>query len=308
MKLKGKTIFITGASRGIGRCMALRFAADGANIVIAAKTVEPHKFLPGTIHETAADVEKAGGNALAIQVDVRDADSVADGIAKAVEHFGGIDILVHNAGAYWLKPTAEFTVKRHDLMFGINERAYFLLAQAAYPHLLKSDNPHILGLAPPLDLNPIWFMNSSAYTVSKFAMSMYTMGWAQEWKADGIAANTLWPRSGIMSASAVIHGSEELIKEFRKPEIMADAAYGIITKPSREFSGNFCIDDTFLYENGETDFDQYAIEPGHDLVPDDMVPNSIVAPPGLKFSRNRLYDFHTGELLPGAQIGMGGKT
>ena len=180
-------------------------------------------------------------------------------------------------------------------MFGINERAYFLLAQAVHPYLLESDNPHILGLAPPLDLNPIWFMNSSAYTVSKFAMSMYTLGWAQEWKQQGIAVNTLWPRVGIYSPSAVIHGSEELVKEFRKPDIMADAAYGIVTKPSREFSGNFCIDDTFLYENGETDFDQYAIEPGHPLVPDYMVPGSIVAPPGLKFSRNRLYDFFTGE-------------
>ena len=308
MNLQGKTIFITGASRGIGLCMAKRFAADGANIVIAAKTVEPHKFLPGTIHETAAEVEKLGGQALAIQMDVRDADSIAQGVAQAAEHFGGIDVLVHNAGAYWLKPTAEFSVKRHDLMFGINERAYFLLAQAVYPHLLKSDNPHILGLAPPIDLNPIWFMNSSAYTVSKFAMSMYTLGWSQEWKKEGIAANTIWPRVGILSPSAVLHGSEELIKAFRKPEIMAEAAYKIITKPSREFTGNFCIDDTFLYENGETDFDQYAVEPGQPLVQDYWVPSSVVAPPGTELCANRLYDFHTGEILAGAEISTGGKS
>ena len=308
MNLQDKTIFITGASRGIGLSMAKRFAADGANIVIAAKTVEPHKFLPGTIHETAAEVEKLGGKALAIQMDVRDADSIAQGVAQAAEHFGGIDVLVHNAGAYWLKPTAEFSVKRHDLMFGINERAYFLLAQAVYPHLVKSDNPHILGLAPPIDLNPIWFMNSSAYTVSKFAMSMYTLGWSQEWKPEGIAANTIWPRVGILSPSAVLHGSEELIKAFRKPEIMAEAAYQIITKPSREFTGYFCIDDTFLYDNGETDFEQYAVEPGQPLVQDYWVPSSVVAPPGVKFCPNRLYDFHTGEILPGAEISTGGKS
>ncbi|NND39288.1 MAG: SDR family oxidoreductase [Pseudomonadales bacterium] len=307
MSLAGKTLFITGASRGIGLCMAKRFAADGANIVIASKTVEPHRFLPGTIHETVEEVEKAGGKALAIQLDVRDADAVAEGIKQAADHFGGIDVLVHNAGAYWLKPTTEFSAKRHDLVFDINERAYFLLAQAAHPYLVKSDNPHILGLAPPLDPNPIWLMNSSAYTVSKFAMSLYTIGWAEEWKADGIAVNTLWPRCGVYSPSAVLHGGEDMAKEFRKPEIMADAAYGIVTKPSRQFSGNACIDDTFLYENGETDFDQYAVEPGHPLVQDYMVPASSVAPPGLKFTRNRLYDFFTGELLPGAQVGMGGK-
>lgn len=308
MSLKGKSILITGASRGIGRCIALRFAADGANIAVASKTVKPHQFLPGTIHETAVEIEKAGGRALAIEMDVRDADAITRGVNQTAEHFGGIDVLIHNAGAFYLKPTAECSVKHHDLMFAINERAYFLLAQAAYPHLIASDNPHILGLAPPLDLNPIWFMNSSAYSASKFAMSLYTLGWAQEWKGEGIAVNTLWPRTGIYSPAAVIHGSEALIKEFRKPEIMADAAYGIVNKPSRSFSGKFCIDDTFLYENGVRDFDQYAVEPGHPLVPDYMVPNSIVAPPGLAFSRNRLYDFYTGELLPGAQISTGGKT
>lgn len=307
MTLKGKTIFITGASRGIGRCMAERFARDGANIAVASKSVEKHKFLPGTIHETAAAIEEAGGKALPIECDVRDAQAISNAVARTGEHFGGIDVVIHNAGAYWLKPTVDFSVKRHDLMFGINERAYFLLAQAAHPFLSKSENPHILGLAPPLDLNPIWFMNSSAYTASKFAMSLYTLGWAQEWKEQGIAVNTLWPRAGIYPPSAVIHGGEELVKEFRKPEIMADAAYRIITKPSKEFTGNFCIDDTFLYENGVTDFDQYAMEPGHPLVMDYMVPSSVVAPPGLKFSRNRLYDFFTGELLAGSEVGMKGK-
>ena len=307
MNLSGKTIFITGASRGIGLAMATRFAGDGANIVIAAKTDKPHEFLPGTIHETAEKVEKAGGKALAIKLDVRSEDDVNEAIDKAVEHFGGIDILVHNAGAYWLKPTAEFSVKRHDLVFNINERAYFLLAKAVYPHLCKSDNPHILGLAPPLDLNSVWFMNSSAYTVSKYAMSLYTLGWAAEWKDEGIAVNTLWPRCGIYSPSAVIHGGEDLIKEFRKPAIMADAAYGIVTKPNREFTGHHCIDDTFLYENGVTDFDQYAMQPGHPLVPDYMVPQDSVPPPGITLTKNRLYDFTTGELLPGAQVGMAGK-
>ncbi len=307
MNLNGKTVFITGASRGIGLAMAERFAVDGANIVIAAKSDTAHKFLPGTIHETAEAVESAGGKALAIKLDVRNEDEVNSAIEKAVEHFGGIDVLVHNAGAYWLKPTAEFSVKRHDLVFDINERAYFVLAKAAYPHLRKSDNPHVLGLAPPIDLNPVWFMNSSAYTVSKFAMSLYTLGWAAEWKDEGIAVNTLWPRCGIYSPSAVIHGGEDMVKEFRKPAIMADAAYGIVTKPSREFTGNSCIDDTFLYENGETDLKKYSMHPGHPLVPDYMVPQDMKPPPGCTYTANRLYDFTTGELLPGAQVGMAGK-
>ena len=307
MSLRGKTAFVTGASRGIGLAIAERFAADGANVVVAAKTDAPHEFLPGTIHEAAEAIDKAGGNALAIKLDVRCEDGINDAISRTVERFGGIDIVVHNAGAYWLKPTVEFSIKRHDLVFGINERAYFLLARAAYPHLCKSENPHILGLAPPLDLNPIWFMNSSAYTVSKFAMSLYTLGWAAEWRDEGIAVNTLWPRCGIYSPSAVIHGGEELVREFRKPEIMADAAYGIVTKPSREFSGNFCIDDTFLFENGVTDLEQYSMQPGHALVPDYMVPQDSEPPPGVKLTKNRLYDFTTGALLPGAQVGMAGK-
>jgi len=308
MNLKNKTVFISGASRGIGLAIAERFAADGANIVIAAKSDTAHTFLPGTIYETAEAVEKAGGNALPIKLYVRSEEGIRAAIEQAVQHFGAIDIIVHNAGAYWLKPTADFSAKRHDLVFDINERAYFLLAKAAYPHLVNSDNPHILGLAPPLDLNPVWFMNSSAYTVSKFAISLYTLGWAAEWKDEGIAVNTLWPRCGIYSPSAVIHGGEDLVKEFRKPEILADAAHGIVTKPSREFSGNFCIDDTFLYENGVTDLNQYAMQPGHPLVPDYMVPQDSAPPPGVELTKNRLYDFTTGELLPGAQVGMAGKS
>jgi len=307
MNLKGKTIFITGASRGIGLAMATRFAADGANIAVASKSETAHKFLPGTIHATAAAVEEAGGSALAIKLDVRSEKEIRAAIERTARHFGGIDVLVHNAGAYWLKPTAEFPVKRRDLVFAINERAYFLLAQAAYPHLCKSDNAHILGIAPPIDLNPVWFINSSAYTVSKFAISLYTLGWAAEWRKEGIAVNTLWPRTGIYTPSAVIHGGEQLVREFRKPDIMADAAYGIVTKPSREFSGNFCIDDTFLYENGVTDLERYSIEPGHALVPDYMVPKDSAPPPGVTLTSNRLYDFSTGELLPGAQVGMAGK-
>ncbi len=307
MSLKDKTVFITGASRGIGLAMAKRFAADGAKIVIAAKSDKPHRFLPGTIYETAEAVEKAGGNALPIKLDVRSEDAIHAAIEKTIDHFGAIDVVVHNAGAYWLKPTAEFSTKRHDLVFDINERAYFLLAQAAYPHLCKSENPHILGLAPPVDLNPVWFMNSSAYTVSKFAMSLYTLGWSAEWKDDGIAVNTLWPRCGIYSPSAVIHGGEDLVKEFRKPEIMADAAYGIVTKPSREFTGQHCIDDTFLFENGVTDLEKYSMRPGHPVVPDYMVPQDSAPPPGVELTKNRLYDFASGELLPGARVGMTGK-
>ena len=307
MNLQGKTVFLTGGSRGIGLAMAKRFGADGANVVVAAKSDAPHRFLPGTIQEAAEAVRSAGGDALAVKLDVRSEEEISAAIADAVGHFGAIDVLVHNAGAYWLKPTVEFSTKRHDLVFDINERAYFLLARAAYPHLCRSENPHILGLAPPLDLNPVWFMNSSAYTVSKYAVSLYTLGWAAEWKDAGIAVNTLWPRCGIYTPSAVLHGGEDLIAEFRKPEIMADAAYAIVTKPSREFSGNHCIDDTLLYDNGVRDFDQYAMRPGHALVRDYMVPQESEPPPGVALTRNRLYDFTTGELLPGADVGMGGK-
>ena len=306
--LKDRTVLITGASRGIGLSMARRFAADGANVVVAAKSDQPHRFLPGTIHETVQAVEAAGGRGLAIALDVRDAEAIEAAVTRTVAHFGALDVVVHNAGAYWLKPTREFSTKRHDLVFDINERAYFLLARAAYPHLCKSANPHLLGLAPPLDLNPVWFMNSSAYTVSKFAVSLYTLGWAAEWREEGIAVNTLWPRCGIYSPSAVLHGGEDLVCEFRKPEIMADAAHGIVTSPSREFSGNHCIDDSFLYQRGVTDLEQYSMVPGHALVRDYMVPRNDRPPPGVELTDNRLYDFGSGELLPGAAIGMGGKS
>jgi citronellol/citronellal dehydrogenase len=303
MDLQNKTIFITGASRGIGLAIAVRFAADGANIVVAAKSDEPHKFLPGTIHDTVTAVEAAGGKGLAIKLDVRSEAAINAAIASAVAHFGGIDILIHNAGAYWLQPTAEYETKRHDLVFDINERAYFLLAKAAYPHLCQSDNPHVLGIAPPLDLNPVWFMNSSAYTVSKFAMSLYTLGWAKEWQSEGIAANTLWPRCGIYTPSAELHGGKELISEFRKSEIMADAAYEIVTSHSHKFTGNHCIDDSFLYERGYTELDHYSMIPGNALVEDYMVPQDISPPPGVKLTPNRLYDFFTGELLIGSNVG-----
>ena len=305
--LKDRTVFLTGASRGIGLAMAKRFARDGANVVVAAKSTAPHAHLPGTIGDTVAAVEAEGGRGLAIALDVRDAAAIEAAIARAVAHFGGLDVLVHNAGAYWLQPTRDFSLKRHGLVFPINERAYFLLAQAAYPHLCRSENPHILGLAPPPDLNPVWFMNSSAYTVSKYAISLYTLGWAAEWREEGIAVNTLWPRCGVYSPSAVIHGGEELVKEMRRPEIMADAAHGIVTAPSREFTGRHCIDDSFLYEQGVTDLAQYAMVPGHPLVRDYMVPQDDEPPPGVELSDNRLYNFRTGELLPGAAIGMAGK-
>lgn len=290
-KLKGKTVFLTGASRGIGLAIAKRVAQDGANVVVCSKTFDPHPTLPGTIHETAQAVEACGGKALAIEMDVRDENAVKAAVEKAVATFGGIDICINNAAAFWIGHSMETSAKRHDLLFDINERGTYLVTSACYPYLKQSENPHILNLSPPLDLKPLWFKYTSPYSVSKFAVSLYSLGWASEFKPDGIAVNTLWPRVGIESPAAVVHGGEELRVEFRKPEIMADAAYAILTKDSKQFTGNFCIDDTFLYEEGERDFDQYSVVPGHALVPDYFVPEEIPAPPGLKLSKFRLYDF-----------------
>ncbi|PIE40803.1 MAG: short chain dehydrogenase [Gammaproteobacteria bacterium] len=289
--LKDKTVFITGASRGIGLAIAKRVARDGANVVICSKTSNPHPTLPGTIHETATVVEENGGRALAIEMDVRDEQAVKAAVEKAVETFGGIDVCINNAAAFWMGHSMETSAKRHDLLFDINERGTYLVTAACYPYLKQSDNPHVLSLSPPLDIKPLWFKYTSPYSVSKFAVSLYSLGWAAEFKPDGIAVNTLWPRVGIESPAAVVHGGEELRAEFRKPDIMADAAYAILTKNAKEFTGNFCIDDTLLYEEGERDFDQYNVVPGHALVPDYFVPENIPAPPGLKLSKFRLYDF-----------------
>ena len=290
MGLKGKTVLITGASRGIGLAIAKKVAKDGANVVICAKSAQAHPTLPGTIHDTAAAVEAAGGVALPIQMDVRFEENVKLAVSQTIETFGGIDILINNAGAFWIQPSMETAIKRHDLLFDINERGTYLVTQACYPFLKHSSNPHVLNISPPIDLQPVWFQHTSPYSVSKYAMSLYALGWSKEFKNDGIAVNTLWPRVGVETPAAVVHGGDELKSEFRKPEIMADAAYAIINKPASTFSGNFCIDDTLLFEEGIRDFDQYSVVSGAKLVPDYFVPESIKAPPGVELSKFRLYE------------------
>ncbi|WP_163990975.1 SDR family oxidoreductase [Pyxidicoccus caerfyrddinensis] len=267
--LKGKTLFITGASRGIGKAIALRAARDGANIVIAAKTTEPHPKLPGTIYTAAEEIEKAGGKALPCMVDIRDEQQIAAAVAKAVETFGGIDILVNNASAISLTGTLETPMKRYDLMHGINTRGTFACSQACIPHLKKSSNPHILNNSPPLNMEARWFGPHVAYTMAKFGMSMCVLGMAEEFKSDGIAVNAIWPRTVIATAAVQnLLGGDETIAGSRSPDIMADAAYAILTKPSREFTGNFCIDEEVLRGVGVTDFSKYQMVPGAELFPD----------------------------------------
>lgn len=265
--LKGKTIFITGGSRGIGRSIALRFAADGANVVIAAKTAEAHPKLEGTIHTVAAEVESAGGKALPIQLDIRDEMAVAAAVKKTAETFGGIDVLVNNASAISLTDTLGTPAKRFDLMHGINTRGTFVCAQACIPFLKRGSNPHILTLSPPLNLKPKWFKPHLAYTLSKYGMSMCTLGLAAELAADGIAANSLWPRTTIATA-AVATFFPQAMAASRLPEIMADAAYAIVTRPSRECTGNFFIDEAVLRTTGVTDFERYAVNRGVPLAAD----------------------------------------
>ncbi|NOK39666.1 NAD(P)-dependent oxidoreductase [Corallococcus exercitus] len=267
--LQGKTLFITGASRGIGKAIALRAARDGANIVIAAKTTDPHPKLPGTIYTAAKEIEEAGGKALPCVVDIRDEAQIHAAVAKAVETFGGIDILVNNASAISLTGTLETPLKRFDLMHGINTRGTFACSQACIPYLKKSSNPHILNNSPPLNMEPRWFGPHVAYTIAKYGMSLCALGMAEELKDDGIAVNTLWPRTVIATAAVQnLLGGDDTIKGSRKPEIMADAAYAILTKPSRSFTGNFCIDDEVLRAAGVTNFDKYQSVPGAELLPD----------------------------------------
>lgn len=267
--LQGKTLFITGASRGIGKAIALRAARDGANIVIAAKTTDPHPKLPGTIYSAAKEIEEAGGKALPCVVDIRDEAQIHAAVAKAVETFGGIDILVNNASAISLTGTLDTPLKRFDLMHGINTRGTFACSQACIPYLKKSSNPHILNNSPPLNMEPRWFGPHVAYTIAKYGMSLCALGMAEELKDDGIAVNTLWPRTVIATAAVQnLLGGDDTIKGSRKPEIMADAAYAILTKPSRSFTGNFCIDDEVLRAAGVTDFDKYQSVPGAELLPD----------------------------------------
>jgi citronellol/citronellal dehydrogenase len=265
--LKGKTIFITGASRGIGRAIALRCARDGANIVIAAKTAEPHPKLTGTIHSVAQEVEAAGGRALALQVDIRENESVFSAVKQAAERFGGIDALVNNASAISLTGTLATPIKRYDLMQDINARGTYLCSQACLPYLLKAPNAHILTLSPPLNLNPGWFGPHLAYTIAKYGMSMCTLGMAAEFKDQEVAVNSLWPRTTIATAAVETFFPQALAMS-RKPEIMADAAWLILTSDSRKATGRFLIDEDVLREAGVRDFDQYALSPGRPLAPD----------------------------------------
>jgi citronellol/citronellal dehydrogenase len=266
--LRGRTLFITGASRGIGREIALRAARDGANVVIAAKTAEPHPKLAGTIHTVAEEVRAAGGRALAIQLDVRDEAAIAAAIEAAVREFGGLDVLVNNASAIGLTPTAATPAKRYDLMMGVNARATFLCSQAAIAHLAKSSNAHILTLSPPLNLDPKWFAGHVAYTMSKYGMSMCTLGMSEELRPLGIAVNSLWPRTTIATAAVEVHFPPEILRASRTAAIMADAAHVILTSDARARTGNFHIDEDVLKAAGVTDFERYAVTPGVALYQD----------------------------------------
>lgn len=266
--LSGKTIFITGASRGIGREIALRCAKDGANIVIAAKTAEPHPSLPGTIYSVAEEVEMAGGKALPLLLDVRDEAMVEDAVAKTIATFKGIDILVNNASAINLASTLDIPMKRYDLIFGVNVRGTFMSSKVCIPYLKKSSNPHILNLSPPLNMDAKWFKNHLAYTMSKYGMSMCTLGMAEEFKKEGIAVNSLWPKTLIATAAISVNFPEQYYRGSRKPAIMAEAAHAILTSNSREVTGNFFLDEEILMAHGVKDFSAYALYPGEKLFPD----------------------------------------
>lgn len=266
--LKGRTLFITGGSRGIGEAIALRAAADGANLVIAAKTTRRHPKLPGTIYTAAEAVEKAGGRALPVAMDVREEESVASAIQQAVEHFGGLDILVNNASAILLAGTLDTPMKRYDLMSEVNVRGTYLCSQKALPHLLKAPNPHILNLAPPINLAPKWFRDHTAYTISKYGMSFCTLGMAAEFAADGVAVNALWPRTVIATAAVAMLGGKVQKEYCRLPSIVADAAHAVLTRESRECTGNFFIDEEVLRSEGVSDFIRYSVAPDRPLAPD----------------------------------------
>lgn len=267
--LRGKTLFITGASRGIGKAIGLRAARDGASVVIAAKTAEPHPRLPGTIYTAAEEIEAAGGKALPLIVDVRNENQIQAAVAKALETFGGIDILVNNASAIFLAGTVGTPMKRFDLMHQINTRGTYACSQACIPYLKKAANPHILNLSPPLNMEARWFAPHVAYTMAKYGMSMCVLGMSAELKKDGIAVNALWPRTPIVTAAVQnLLGGETTIRGSRKPEIVADAAHAILIKDSRTCTGNFFIDDDVLKAEGVTDLERYAVVPGAPLLPD----------------------------------------
>lgn len=278
--LRNKTVVITGASRGIGRAIAERAAADGANVAVLAKTDLPHPKLPGTVHTAAEAVETAGGQGLAVVCDIRDEAQVDAAVAQVVDRFGGIDILVNNASAISLTDTENTPIKRFDLMHSINQRGTFLMSQKCVGHLKQASNPHVLTMAPPLDLQAKWFAPHVAYSMAKYGMSLCVLGMAAEFADAGIAFNALWPRTGIATAAIDLIGGEQMRRACRKPEIVADAAHEIIIRDARAFSGQFCIDDSVLFEAGVRDFDVYAVEPGAELWRDLFVPDADTAPPG----------------------------
>lgn len=280
--LAGKTLFITGASRGIGLAIALRAARDGANIAIASKTTQAHPKLEGTIYTAAEAIETAGGKALPLPCDIRFEDQVEAAVAQTAETFGGIDICVNNASAISLTPAQATDMKRYDLMHGINARGSFVVSKACIGYLKKAANPHILMLSPPLDMNAKWFAPHVAYSMAKFNMSIIALGLAGELKAEGIAVNTLWPRTTIATAAIKnLLGGDDLLRRSRTPDIMADAAHVIFTQNAEAFTGRFLIDDTLLYEHGVTDFEKYRVDRQAELAPDFFVPDFIPPPPGV---------------------------
>ncbi|MDX2307232.1 MAG: NAD(P)-dependent oxidoreductase [Hyphomicrobium sp.] len=281
--LAGRTLFITGASRGIGLAIAMRAARDGANIVIAAKSTEPNPKLPGTIYTAAEEIERAGGKVLPVVCDIRFEDQVSAAVEAAVARFGGIDVCVNNASAISLSSTEATDMKRYDLMHGINTRGTFLVTKMCLPHLRKSSNPHVLMLSPPLDMKAKWFRGHVAYSIAKYGMSLCVLGMAAEFGKDGIAVNALWPRTAIATAAVKnVLGGDKLVSMSRTPEIVADAAHAILTKPARAFTGRFLIDDTLLFEEaGVTDFERYRVDPSQPLVADFFVPDDATPPPGV---------------------------
>lgn len=267
--LAGKTLFITGASRGIGKAIALRAARDGAKVVIAAKTAEPHPKLEGTIFTAAKEIEEAGGEALPVVVDVRSEDAVKAAVAKGVEAFGGLDILINNASAIMLTGTLATPMKRFDLMHQVNARGTYLCSQACLPHLLKAENPHILNISPPLNMNPRWFRDHVAYTMAKYGMSMCVLGMAEEFKRKGVGVNALWPRTSIATAAVKnLLGGDAMMQRSRTTDIMSDAAHIILTRAAKDCTGNFFLDDEVLAAEGITDLDRYAVDPSQKLIID----------------------------------------
>jgi len=283
--LKDKTLFITGASRGIGLAIALRCAGDGANVAIAAKTEAPHPKLEGTIYSAAEAIEKAGGRALPLVVDVRDEEQVKTAIDRTFAAFGSLDIVINNASAIQLTPVAQTDMRRFDLMHQINTRGTFMVSKYALPYLEKSQNPHILMLSPPLDIREKWFAPHTAYTIAKFGMSLVVLGLAGEVRSKGIAVNALWPRTTIATAAVKnLLGGDALMRRSRTPDILADAAHAIFLKPAKSFSGHFLIDDTFLAGEGVTDFDRYRVDPSLALAPDFFVPDNMPPPAGVSLA------------------------